>query len=1002
MKLPSFLRLWLARLAVKASGLTFVPEWVRTSFLVPTFRTLAEEGYRANSIVFACISQLAFSFPAAHLRIWQQDATSASGRTPLLQHPLYQLLTRPPSGQMGMSRLLAFTIVYMAIGGNCYWYKVRSAAKRVVGLLPLHDGQIRPVAAATGLVDHYELDTGANQPQPIAAGEIVHFMWLPDPLHPERGLAPLLAVAREVDTDTEATAYLFALLKNDAIPRIALIAPAEAEVDPEHAERLRTQWQEKYGGANRGGVGVFTGGLEVKQLSLNLQELAFEALRRVPEARIAGAFRTPPVLVGLNVGLEQMTYNNVAGMRRHFTEETLYPLWQQIETQVNASLLPEFGDTGEVFAAFDYAGVPALAEVQQQKRVWAGGALAAGWVTVNEARGLADLSPDPRGDIYLRNLTMLEVPFGKQGGGGAGEQGSKGAGGQVSDEVASGGQGQGSKSTNQRIGESANPDRQEAGGKGKEAAPKAHRRLTRESQSAYIAALRVTRRQVGNRLEAALDKYFDNLGEHVLSRFLEQTGGKGAGEQGGRGAGVETKKLPPAEDLLTVADEAALRQIIQAFYAECLEASWDYYNHILGVSQVFSFEDPVVTGVLKDAASRVKDIQNTTLEALRSLLQQANTEGWSIDHIVRGDPASGVPGLKSLVQETYKGRAETIARTELGTAQNVAAVSRYTLAGVKQVFVMDNGNEDDDEPCQAVNGTVQSLEWALANPLEHPNCVIGSTQVFARDVLAAYFREFHGEVVVLRTAANHTLTCTPNHPILTSHGWVAAGHLQQGDYVVCGDGSEWGARWFNPDDDEMPATIEKVTDALLKARRVATGVVPGAAKDFHGDGAEGDVHIVLTDGFLRNRGVTALGQEIQELALARRDPLLSVGLVKPGPLLKIGEGLAGAAYGIMGSRGYLGSQGWWPVTGREYLRLAEGTQGIATPPKDTAQGTSLHAKNLAQILGAFASYVAAIEVVEVKREWFAGHVYNLSTNAGWYLANGIVTHNCTRAYAPEV
>jgi hypothetical protein len=57
-------------------------------------------------------------------------------------------------------------------------------------------------------------------------------------------------------------------------------------------------------------VGIVEGGATINRMALNLQELAIEALRRIPESRIAGALRVPAALAGLYVGLEKMTYSN--------------------------------------------------------------------------------------------------------------------------------------------------------------------------------------------------------------------------------------------------------------------------------------------------------------------------------------------------------------------------------------------------------------------------------------------------------------------------------------------------------------------------------------------------------------------------------------------------------------------------------------------------------------------------------------------------------------------
>ncbi len=42
--------------------------------------------------------------------------------------------------------------------------------------------------------------------------------------------------------------------------------------------------------------------------------------------------------------------------------------------------------------------------------------------------------------------------------------------------------------------------------------------------------------------------------------------------------------------------------------------------------------------------------------------------------------------------------------------------------------------------------------------------------------------------------------------------------------------------------------------------------------------------------------------------------------------------------------------------------------------------------------------VFADEVVSVKRTAFRGHVYNLQTRSGIYVAGGILTHNCVVIY----
>src|SRR5262245_22944893 len=142
MNIVDRVRGWFLRIGLKGMPFNMAPAWARWSFMKPTFKTLTEEGYKGNGLIFACVSALAFAFPEPPMLVWKEED---SGKNPLRNHKLSKLLRRP-NPDMGLAELLVFTIVYMAIGGNCYWYKVRNRAGVVVELWPIHDGQITPVA----------------------------------------------------------------------------------------------------------------------------------------------------------------------------------------------------------------------------------------------------------------------------------------------------------------------------------------------------------------------------------------------------------------------------------------------------------------------------------------------------------------------------------------------------------------------------------------------------------------------------------------------------------------------------------------------------------------------------------------------------------------------------------------------------------------------------------------------------------------------------------------
>lgn len=687
MNLTTRIRAWLARGLIKSMGIVWVPEWMRSKFMEPSFRALVRDGYRVNSAVFACISALAFAFCEPKLRVYRETET---GKERVLEHPLAKLF-KQPNAQMGMLELLVMTMIYLAIGGNAYWLKVRSAAGRVVELWVLSDALITPVPGGDKLVSHYEFGgAGANKTDRIETSEIVHFKWLIDPLKPWRGIAPLAAAAREVDTDNEVSRYLYTLLKNDAIPRIALVAPADQFIDDDKYERMRKRWIERYGGENRGMPAVLEGGVDVKQLSLDITQMAFESLHGVPETRIAAALRVPPIVAGLGAGITGATFANQTGMDKAFTQRTIVPLWRMVEEELSADMLPEFGAEPNLIVAFDTSAVVALQEDLNNLRTFVNQAVGNGFMMVNEGRAALGLPLVVDGNVFLRGYSVIVEP---------GEIGKPRAKPRVLD---------------------ANDE-----GKGQRGVSAKAKRSARHAAEDSIAQQRKVRARIARQMQQDLEAYFKDLAKRVTARA-----------RGKMLSLPEVKTLPRDTELLTGQDDERLEEITKRFFIRVMQASWDTWNADLGVEAAFDLTDPTVTQVLETCATRVRQISDTTRAEIRSVLQYGNENGWSIEQLVNGDPEAGIRGLRDIVEQTYARRAETIARTELGTAQNVASTDRYRRAGVEKVLVLDNGLDDDDEPCKEADGATWTLDEAAENPLEHPNC----TRCFAPYFAETRFR----------------------------------------------------------------------------------------------------------------------------------------------------------------------------------------------------------------------------------------------------------------------
>lgn len=405
-RLTTRIRYGLARL-LKGGSFSIVPPWVVTSILNPAYHSLVREGYQKSSAFFACVSALAFSFPEPPLRIYDGDGEDAQA---LDDHSLRRLI-RKPMPNMSEAELMATTMVYLGIGGNAFWHKVRNQAGQVIQLRPYGAGHITPVPGGENWIRGYSYDPYGNGVQSALDGEelippedIVHFKWPSvDPTQPWMSQPPILAAAVDVDSDIEVRRFAYALLRNDAIPRTVITIPGDRPLDDEEFRRTKQQWRERYGGDNRGDVAILEGGATVSRLGLDLQELAFDGLAKIPETRIAAAMRVPPIVAGLNVGLDRSTYSNYGEARQAFTRDTLVPLWRLVASEIEADLLlgePQFQRERGVTARYDLNRVVALQEDANGKWKRTTDAYKAGLLTKNEGRRTLGYSDVPDGDVF--------------------------------------------------------------------------------------------------------------------------------------------------------------------------------------------------------------------------------------------------------------------------------------------------------------------------------------------------------------------------------------------------------------------------------------------------------------------------------------------------------------------------------------------------------------------------------------------------------------------------
>lgn len=273
-------------------------------------------------------------------------------------------------------------------------------------------------------------------------------------------------------------------------------------------------------------------------------------------------------------------------------------------------------------------------------------------------------------------------------------------------------------------------------------------------------------------------------------------------------------------------------------------------------------------------------------------------------------------------------------------------------------------------------------------------CFLGDTAVEARGVAKAYRRSYSGEVVTLTTREGQ-LTCTPNHPVLSQQGWIAAGLLDEGDYLVRGEFRE-GMCGSDPDVHDVPPQFAESFDALR--HQGSRQWMVGRDMDFHGDGSEAEIEVVTFDRLLRDWAEAAHAQHSNQGVLEptdHREAFLLSYRQSAAVLFDVGSAALAASGAVVG-----GSHLRETLVGREPIPVQLGGFSTASGADShraqcIAQPRLADAELMGERLNPFPRFVAVSEILKV--EWSRvtmAHVYNLQTVSEEYTANGFIVHNC--------
>ena len=369
---------------------------------------LATEGYTENAIVKKCIDLIANNASRVSIELFRGDQL-------IEEHPLLDLLYNPNPVQ-GQVEFFQSLYSYLLISGNSYILESGADNVPPVELYTLRPDRIRIKGSRRAIpdaynyvisgqtIESYEVDPGTGK------SKIKHIK-LFNPMDDYYGLSPISSAATDIDQHNLANKHNVNLLQNGARPSGAVIFkpkdPTGAQIQLSDLQRnqLMNDLTQRFSGTgNAGKPMLLEGDFDWKEMGLSPKDMDFIQLKNMSAKDIALIFGVPSQLIGIP---DAQTYSNFAEAKLALFNETIIPLLDRIQSDMNEWLVPRFGDDLEL--RYDIDSIPAMAE--QRTRVFESvtQGVQNGILTRNEAREQLGYEPIPGADSLLVPATLMPL-----------------------------------------------------------------------------------------------------------------------------------------------------------------------------------------------------------------------------------------------------------------------------------------------------------------------------------------------------------------------------------------------------------------------------------------------------------------------------------------------------------------------------------------------------------------------------------------------------------------
>ncbi|MEO1270199.1 MAG: phage portal protein, partial [Myxococcota bacterium] len=316
------------------------------------------EGLKVCSAVYTCVTKRAQCVSSIPWMVERRQSDGEWAEVP--DHPVTELLKNP---NPDLSRADAFELAQMNLDLSGEWHitktRVAGRTSQEVGalwVLPVRTLEPR-VSKSEGITGFKRVRYASGQPD-LPREDVIYGLFR-DPSNIYRGLAPLKAAARAVDTDVQAAIANLSIMLQ-AVRPTGVLSILGKLTDP-NREHMEQQLNQRHKGAANLGKVLLVGNAEAKftPFSLSVEELMSLGIRQMSMREVFAIYGTPPPIAGW---YEDATYNNIKTALEIFWLLTIIPLLQKHAGVLNRDLMPEFGQ-GDLRIMYDVSGIQALSRI---------------------------------------------------------------------------------------------------------------------------------------------------------------------------------------------------------------------------------------------------------------------------------------------------------------------------------------------------------------------------------------------------------------------------------------------------------------------------------------------------------------------------------------------------------------------------------------------------------------------------------------------------------------